>query len=189
MSFPFRTELVAENTIFGTQQAVWKKDSEVSQFWKKIFGLSLLPPAEVYECFALEFLTNIPKDKQVEQFCNYLLENYIDADSNFPPPVWSECTASSLRTIDACELFHAHFNSLLYSAHHKMFVIVYTLQKIQDATYIKMRSVTTRRFKKAATFKKEDLISWNVGQYRVNLISIIVFVSSVSYKFLPNTHL
>jgi len=25
MSFPFRTELVAENTIFGTQQAVWKE--------------------------------------------------------------------------------------------------------------------------------------------------------------------
>jgi hypothetical protein len=25
MSFPFRTELVAENTMFGTQQAVWKE--------------------------------------------------------------------------------------------------------------------------------------------------------------------
>jgi hypothetical protein len=25
MSFPFRTELMAENTIFGTQQAVWKE--------------------------------------------------------------------------------------------------------------------------------------------------------------------
>ena len=25
MSFPFRTELVAENTIFGTQQTVWKE--------------------------------------------------------------------------------------------------------------------------------------------------------------------
>jgi hypothetical protein len=25
MSFPFGTELVAENTIFGTQQAVWKE--------------------------------------------------------------------------------------------------------------------------------------------------------------------
>jgi hypothetical protein len=25
MSFPFRTELVAENTIFETQQAVWKE--------------------------------------------------------------------------------------------------------------------------------------------------------------------
>ena len=60
---------------------------------KKIFGMSLLPPAEVCDCFALEFLSNFPNDKRVEQFSNYLLENYIDADSTFPPPVWSECTA------------------------------------------------------------------------------------------------
>jgi hypothetical protein len=52
-----------------------------------------------------------------------------------------------------------------------------------------MRSVTTRRFKKSATFKKEDLISSKIGQHSVNLISRIEFVSSVSYKFLPNTHL
>jgi len=104
-----------------------KQDSEVSQFLKKIFGLSLLPPGEVYECSALEMLSNLPKDKRVEQFCDYLLENYIDADSTFPPPVWSECTASSLRTINACELFHAHFNVIFHSAHHNIFVLLFLL--------------------------------------------------------------
>jgi len=100
-----------------------KKDSEVSHFSKKIFGLSLLPPAEVCDCFALEFLSILPNDKRVEQFCDYLLENFIDADSNFLPPVWSECSASSLRTINSRELFHAHFNALFYSAHHKCFFL------------------------------------------------------------------
>jgi len=42
-----------------------KKDSEVSQFLKNIFGLSLLPPAEVCECFVLKFLSSIPKDKRL----------------------------------------------------------------------------------------------------------------------------
>jgi len=124
-----------------------KKDSEVSHFLKKIFGLSLLPPAEVCDCFALEFLFNLPNDKRVEQFCIYLLENYIDADSTFPLPVWSECSASSLRTMNACELFHAHFNALFYSAHYKISVLVSALQKIQNETYIKMRSISTRRLK------------------------------------------
>jgi len=87
MSFPFTTELVAENAIFGTQQAVWKKDSEVSHFLKKVFGLSLLPPAEVCDCSALEFLSILPNDKREEQFCDYLLENDIDADSTFSLPV------------------------------------------------------------------------------------------------------
>jgi hypothetical protein len=104
-----------------------KKDSEVLN---KIFGLSFLPPAEVWDCFALEFLSNLPNDKRAEQFYDYLLENNIDADSTFPPPVWSECAASSLRTIHTCELFHASFNALFYSAHHKILVLVYALQKI-----------------------------------------------------------
>jgi hypothetical protein len=61
-----------------------KKDSEVSQFLKEIFGLQHLPPAEVCDCFVLEFLPNLSNDKRVEQFCDYLLENFIDAVSTFP---------------------------------------------------------------------------------------------------------
>ena len=56
-----------------------RKASELCPFLKKIFLLSILPPAEANECFALEFLSNLPKDKRVERFCDYLLENYTDA--------------------------------------------------------------------------------------------------------------
>ena len=87
MSFPFTTELVAEHTIFGTQQALWKIESELSQFLKKIFRLSPLPPAEFSDCIALDFVSYHPNDTRMEVFCNYLLENYIVAGSTFPPPV------------------------------------------------------------------------------------------------------
>jgi len=106
-----------------------ERKSGVSQFLKTVFGLSLLPPTEVSDCFALDFIPNFPNDKRVEQFCDYLLENSVDADSTFPPPVWSECSASSLRTINARESFHAHFNALFYSAHPNIFVLVSALQK------------------------------------------------------------
>ena len=68
----------------GLSKQYGKKDSEVSHFLKIMFGLSLLLPAEVCDCFALEYLSNLPNDKRVEQFCDYLLENYIDTDSTFP---------------------------------------------------------------------------------------------------------
>jgi hypothetical protein len=74
MSFPFRTELVAEKIQFlGLGKQYGKNDSEVSQFLKKIFRLSLLPP-EVSDNFALDFISNIPNDKRVEQFSACLLE-------------------------------------------------------------------------------------------------------------------
>jgi len=84
---------------------------------------------------------------------------------HFSSAFWSEYTALSLRNINACELFHAYFNALFYSAHHNIFVLVSALQKIQNETYIKIRGVTTRRFKKSAILKNEDLIllkNWTV---------------------------
>jgi len=127
----------------GLSKQYGKKYSEASQFLKKIFALSFLPPAEVNDSLALKFISNLPNDKRLEQFCDYLLENYFDADSSFPPPVWSECSTSSLRTINAYESFHAHFHALFYSAHPNIFVLVCALQKIQNENYIKRRSVTT----------------------------------------------
>jgi hypothetical protein len=115
--------------VLGLSKQYAKKDSDVSQFLKKMFGLSLLPPTEVRDSFAFEFISNLPNDKRVEQFCDYLLENYVDANSTFPPPVWSVCSASSLRTINACESFHAHFNVLFYRTHPNIFVLVSALQK------------------------------------------------------------
>jgi len=104
---------------------------------------------------------------------------------------WCRLLISSacLVRINACELFHANFNALFYSAHPNIFVLVSALQKIQNKTYIKMRSVTTRRFRKSASFKQENLISSKPGQYGVNLTSKIEFLSSVLYKFLTNIHL
>jgi hypothetical protein len=99
---------------------------------KKIFGTSLLPPAEVFDCFALEILSNLPNDKRVEEFCDYPLEIYIDADFIFPLPVWSKCTASSSRTKNTFELFRVQLNALLFSAHHKNFVLLSALQKNTD---------------------------------------------------------
>ena len=128
--FHLRQSWSRKRQSLGLIKQYGKKYSELRQFLKKIFGLSLLPPAEVCDCFALEFLTNLPKDKRVEQFCDYLLVNYTDADSTFPFPICSECTASSLRTIKACELFHTHLNALFYRVHHNNLVLVSALQKI-----------------------------------------------------------
>ena len=166
--FPVRTKLVAENTLFGTEQAVWKE---------RLWGTSVLEEnirtVAFTIGFALDFISNLPNDKRVEQFCDYLIENYVHSDSTFPLTVCAECSATSLSTIIACESFHAHFNALFYSAHPNIYITVSALQKIQHETYIKMRSVTTRRLKKSATVKKEDFISSKIVQYRTNLISRI----------------
>jgi len=62
-------------------------------------------------------------------------------------------------------------------------------KKLQNETYIKMRSITKGKLKKISySQKKEESISSNIGQNRAKLISRIEFVSSISYIFLHNTH-
>jgi len=153
-------------------QSLWlskqcgKKDSEVSQFLKKIFELLLWPPTEVSDCFALECLSNLPNDKRMEQFCSYLLENYIDAHSTFGPNVlhhhWGQQTH-----VSNCMPTSTHY----FTARIIIFLFLYLhCKKIQNETYIKMRSVTTRRFKKISYTQTRGLTSSKHGQYRVKLI-------------------
>jgi len=143
---------VTENTIFGTQQGVWKE---------RLWGKSVL----VENIQTVVFTTG----ERQRLFCVglYIQSSLRQANGtvlrlparklywcrlHFSSAFWSECTALSLWTINARESFHAHFNALFYSAHHNIFVIVSALEKIQNETYIKIRGVTTRRFKKSATF-------------------------------------
>jgi hypothetical protein len=127
----------------GLNQRYGKKDSEVKSVLKENIRTVAFNTGGSQRPFAFDYTSNLPNDKRVEKLCDYLLENDIDANSSFPPPVWSECSASSLRTINDCESLHAHFNALFYSAYPNIFVLVSALQKIQNETYIKIRSVTT----------------------------------------------
>ena len=122
MSFAFRTVLDAENVIFGIQQLYADKDSAVTHFLKKIFRLLLLPQVEVSDCFFSDFIPSLPNDRWVEQFCDYFPEHYINAGSNFPPPIWSECSTSSFSSTKVCELFHTQFKALVDSALPNVFV-------------------------------------------------------------------
>ena len=49
----------------GLSKQYGKKEPDVNQFLKKIFGLSLLPQAEVSDCLALDRISNLPNDKRV----------------------------------------------------------------------------------------------------------------------------
>jgi len=60
-----------------------KKDSEVSQFLKKNIRTVTFTTGGSLRLLCVGIFINLPNDKRVEQSCDYLLENYIHADSTF----------------------------------------------------------------------------------------------------------
>jgi hypothetical protein len=84
-----------------------------TQWHTTVFGLSLLSPDMVGDCFA--------------------------EDSHFPPYMWAENSSSSQRTSNACEGFHSKFNASFYCGHPNIFRFIEVLKnfQIQINTYIK----------------------------------------------------
>jgi hypothetical protein len=49
--------------------------------------------------------------EKLQDFMDYLTENYIVSEAKFSISMWAEMTSSSERTTNACESFHSKLNS------------------------------------------------------------------------------
>lgn len=89
-------------------------------------------------------MSTIPENHAVQEFSDYLVDNYISDERLFPPHIWASDTISSQRTTNACESFHAKFNKSFSSPHPNIFVFIDVLRQLQIDTYILMQNTDTR---------------------------------------------
>ena len=165
MSFPSRTELVAENTIFGTKPAAWKG---------RLWGKSLLEE----NIRTITFTTG----RSHRLLCIGLYIQSFEWQSNgtvlrLPARKLYWCrlhftSACLVRTF--CIISEDHkcvSHSMPISMHYfivrnliRIFVPVSALHTIQNKTYIKLGSATTRILKKQLQSKKRTypLKNWTV---------------------------
>lgn len=144
-----------------------------------------LSPHEVGDCFVEDFMPDRPVDNRIIQFSDYLVENYIDDDSLFPPCIWAEKTASLLRTTNTCESFHSKFNRYCSSTHPNVHLFLNSLKSMQVDSYIKINSANqniNRKIRKAVT-EKEHFIKKKIELLETNEINRYDYVKCVSYKF------
>jgi len=162
----------------------YKKNTEIGKYLKYFFGLPFLNSNDVSDCFTDYLMAIQPRNEKVEIFVDYILETYISNESNFPPFLWAEYSASTMRTTNSCEAFHSKFNALFYSAHPNIFVFIDVLKNIQKDTYIKLRSthLNTRR---TNIIEKETFIRNTMKRLEENQIDKLEFIQILSYKFLP----
>ncbi|KAF0686992.1 Uncharacterized protein FWK35_00038294, partial [Aphis craccivora] len=139
--------IITKGCRFHLGQAWWRKVqnlglsthycddvSEIGQFLKNIFGLPMLNEHDIEMNFTEDFMSIKPNDEKLNQFMDYLVENYIDTQSDFPPHTWAEMSSSSERTTNACESFHSKFNSCFYTPHPDIYSFLEILKKIQIDT-------------------------------------------------------
>lgn len=100
-----------------------------------------MDPSEVSDCFSFDLMSDIPDDSKYSKYADYILENYIDENSKFPPSMWTSHSVTLNRTTNNCEFFLSHFNQIFYKAHPSFFTFLQILKDtIQTDAYIKINS-------------------------------------------------
>lgn len=165
----------------------YKNNTEIGKKLKYFFGLQFLEPNEVGDCFTFDLVSDLPEDERLKQFCDYLVDTYIDECSQFPPNIWANLSSSLYRTTNACESFHSKFNNSFYHSHPSIFKFVDILLNFQTETYIKI--VTANKFPKALKAdirKKKQFVETKIREYMSNEIDRTTFIKCVSCKYAPS---
>ncbi|KAL4152805.1 hypothetical protein QTP88_000638 [Uroleucon formosanum] len=154
-------------------------ENETGNFLKLFFCLPFLRPIEVIDCFTDELMAIRPTgDNRIEEFMDYVFDNYISLEASFPPSIWAQFSTTSNRTTNSCESFHSKLNSCFYSGHPNIFVFINELNEIevQSETYIKCRSNGTKKSKKQQ--EKQIFLREEMSRYTVSTVySITVALS------------
>jgi len=66
------------------------RSSDIAHWLRLFFGLSFLPANEVADAFTDDIMPDAPASDTAMKFADYVLENYIAVDSNFPPTLWAQ---------------------------------------------------------------------------------------------------
>nr|CAI5850414.1 unnamed protein product [Callosobruchus analis] len=91
------------------------------------FGLTFLDPHEVGDAF-VELMEELPQDRRISEFCDYVAETYIEENAEFPPKIWASASPNEWRTTNGCEAFHSRFNASCPSPHPNIHVFIKCLQ-------------------------------------------------------------
>lgn len=161
-----------------------KKNTEISNFLQICFGLPFLNPQNVYNCFTDDIMAIQPQNARVIKFTDYILQKYIKNDAEFPPLIWAEFLASTIRTTDNCEVFHRKLNSFFNSSHPNIFNFINILKNIQCETYITLQSQDSINKK---SIEKEAYIQQKMDELLSNKTTQFEFVWQLSFKCLAGS--
>lgn len=131
------------------------EEQRKSKWLQAIFGLPFLSPEDVGTCFIDDFISELPEGSKFTKFADYLVENYIEESSRFPPEMWASFERSNV-TNNPCESFHSHFQKNFYHSHPDINSFARILVDTQTFVYVKINSVNEPPRPLCSKYKKSQ---------------------------------
>lgn len=157
------------------------KASDVGKWLRWTFGLCLLEPDQVEDAFVDHLMPDLPEE--ATPYADYLVNNYVDASSHFPPALWASTDLSSERTTNGCEAFHSTLRGMFCSPHPNIFVFLDALKGIQVTSYITINTKTARKLHNTKFIKRQKYLNEIQAQFLQNKMSTIEYIKKISYLY------
>lgn len=82
--------------------------------------MAFLPSTEISDTF-YELFSIAPDNQNISAFSDYILANFIENDSRYPPHLWAEPPSNDPRTINGPESYHRHLKDQFYNSHPSIY--------------------------------------------------------------------
>jgi hypothetical protein len=136
------TSMVQKNPIFGINKILQKSQFSRGAFLKLFLGTPFLKPSDVEEYF-LGLCEILPcNNSGIVQFSDYIIDNYISEEALFLRHIRASASNVSYRTTNACESFHAKFNTTFYQNHSNLYQFIEVLLQFQSQIYAKINGAS-----------------------------------------------
>lgn len=154
--------------------------SDVGRWLRWTFGLSLLDPDQVEDAF-VNLMSELPEE--ATPYADYLVNNYIEASSRFPPTLWASTDLSSERTTNGCEAFHSTLGGMFCSTHPNVFVFINALKDVQTTSYVTMNTKTVRQSSNPKFVKRQKYLNDIQSQFFTKKITMLQYIKKISYVY------
>lgn len=168
---------------------MYRGSDDAAKWLQHLFGLPYVHPDKVGQCFAEDFMADLPKGEQYVKLADYLVDTYISEDSSFPPSLWASNTSDLSLTTNPCESFHSHFSQSFYHTHPNINIFLKVLLLFQTSVYVKINSVNTRILVKTRRVKlAEEMLEDKIRALRSDQITNYEFVKFASHRYTNSVH-
>ena len=119
-------------------------------------------------------------------FADYIYDTYLGLhqDCSYPPIMWADILCRNVKTTNACEAFHRHFQSSLQTYHPNIFRFMEALKVEQNRTSLKQRTEGPLPKRKTYASKEEQRASV-AEKYKHGEIDIVGYLFKMSIVMQP----
>ena len=144
---------------------------------------------------------DMPDDARCRTVVDYLVDNFVAADSEFPPTLWAHAPDVMPVTTNGAESYHGHLNAEFNAPHPNIYIFVEVLQickslftnnmvddkKQQAATYVTVSSLSKSRTIPRSIREKSARLQELFTDYSAGFQTRLDYLQRVGYQFAPSS--